>query len=254
MIYDMIAPIYDAVNGEIDYKAWADFIESMIRKHYPNAPELVLDLGCGTGRMTLEMAKRGYDMTGVDYSPEMLDVARENLENEGLMDKTLLLCQDIRDFELYGTVDIALCCLDTMNHLTKPKDFKKCLSLVHNYLNPDGLFIFDLNGKYKFENIYGDRAYVIEEGNSVCIWQNYYNENSKICDFYVSVFKECEGLYEREDEIQRERMYTLRSVKEMLKNAGFELIGAYSDFEKTDATDMDERLYFVAKCIKKVNF
>ena len=96
MIYDMIAPIYDAVNGEIDYKAWADFIESMIRKHYPNAPELVLDLGCGTGRMTLEMARRGYDMTGVDYSPEMLDVARENLENEGLMDKTLLLCQHRR--------------------------------------------------------------------------------------------------------------------------------------------------------------
>ncbi|MBQ1261110.1 MAG: class I SAM-dependent methyltransferase [Clostridia bacterium] len=173
MIYDMLAPIYDAVNGEIDYSAWADFIEAQIKKHYAPRAELVLDLGCGTGRMTLELARRGYDMTGVDYSPEMLDVARDALEKEGLADKTLLLCQDIREFELYGTVDVALCCLDTMNHLTKPKDFRTALSLVHNYLNPDGLFIFDLNGKYKFENVYADRAYVIEEGSSLCVWQNY---------------------------------------------------------------------------------
>ena len=118
MIYDLIAPIYDKVNGDVDYSAWADFIEKIIKREYRGKPELVLDLGCGTGRMTLELAKRGYDMTGIDYSVEMLDIARESAERAGLADKMLWLCQDITEFELYGTVDVTVSCLDTLNHLT----------------------------------------------------------------------------------------------------------------------------------------
>lgn len=251
MIYDLIAPIYDAVNRDVDYVAWADFIEKIVKTNMEIKPELVLDLGCGTGRMTVELAKRGYDMTGVDSSAEMLDAARDAAESAGVADKTLLLLQDMREFELYGTVDLTVSCLDCINHLTSPKDLKKCLSLVHNYLIPDGLFVFDINGKYKFENVYADKAYTMEEGSSVCIWQNSYNPKTKLCDFYITVFDECEdGRYERYDECQRERMYTIKSIKRSLEETGFEFINAYSDYNFTEATDECERIYVVAKCKK----
>lgn len=252
MIYDLLAPFYDEVNKDISYSDWADFIESIIAKHYNGTPELVLDLGCGTGRMTLELARRGYDMTGVDISPEMLDIARESAEAEGLSDKMLWLCQDMTEFELYGTVDLTVSCLDCINHLTTRASLDKCLSLVHNYLIPNGLFIFDINGKRKFEEIYSDNSYVMEEGGSVCIWQNYYNASRGICDFYITVFKEGEdGRYERYDDVQREKMYTLRSIRTALGKAGFEFVGAFSDFDLNEADDSDERIYIVAKCIKE---
>ncbi len=249
MIYDLLAPFYDAINSDIDYKSWADFIEKIIDREYRGDPELILDLGCGTGKMTLELARRGCDMTGIDLSPEMLNVAKERAEREGL--DVLWICQDMTEFELYGTVDIALCCLDGINHLTAPSAMKKTFSLVHNYLSPDGLFIFDVNGKYKFENIYSDRAYVMEEDGAVCIWQNAYNEKSKICDFYITLFREEEdGSYTRYDECERERMYTCRSLKSALISAGFEPLGAYSDFDFSPATDASERIYIVARCKK----
>jgi SAM-dependent methyltransferase len=255
MIYDLLAPIYDKVNGDVDYVAWADFIEKIVEKSSTvGKPELVLDLGCGTGRMTVELGRRGYDMTGVDYSPEMLDIAREAAEAAGLADKTLLLCQDITEFELYGTVDLTVCCLDTVNHLTAPGELYTCFDLVHNYLIPDGLFIFDINGKRKFEQIYGKESYVIEEGDSFCVWQNFYNPKTRLCDFLIDLFREnSDGRYERFSEVQTERMYTLRSIKKALSECGFEYIGAYSDFDFTEACDDSERIYIVARC-KKENY
>ncbi len=249
MIYDLLAPIYDVINRDIDYRGWADFIERVLDRECKSRPELVLDLACGTGRMTLELARRGYDMTGIDYSVEMLDVARGEAEREGL--DVLWLCQDMREFELYGTVDAAVSCLDSMNHLTEPSDLRRCLSLVHNYLIPDGIFIFDVNGRHKFETVYADRSYVCEEAGSVCIWQNCYNERSRLCDFYITLFTERgDGGYDRYDECQRERMYTLRSIKSALSDVGFEFLGAYSDFDFSDAADSDDRIYIVAKCKK----
>ncbi len=252
MIYDLLAPIYDAVNGDVDYSAWADFIENIVNKDGGDLrPELVLDLGCGTGSMTLELARRGYDMTGIDYSVEMLDIARARAEDEGLSDKMLWLCQDMREFELYGTVDLAVSCLDTVNHLTSVQDLSKFLALVHNYLVPNGLFIFDVNGKYKFENVYGNQSYVMECDDSFCVWQNFYNCKNHLCDFYITLFSQNpDGSYERYDEEQRERMYTVRSLKKQLLGNGFEFLGAYSDFEFSEGNDDSERIYVVARCIK----
>ena len=249
MIYDLLAPFYDSINSELDYEAWADFIERIIKNEYKGKPELVLDLGCGTGSMTLALAKRGYDMTGIDYSPEMLDVAKSRAESEGK--DVLWLCQDMRSFELYGTVDAAVCCLDSLNHLTKLSELDSCLSLVYNYLVPDGLFIFDINGKYKFENVYADRSYTMEEDGAVCIWQNSYNEKTRLCDFYIMLFSEREdGAYERYDDVQTERMYTLRQIKEHLKAASLDFVGAYSDYNFAPADDSCERIYVVARCNK----
>ena len=253
MIYDLLAPFYDEINSELDYHSWADFIERIIEREYREGkPELVLDLGSGTGRMTLELARRGYDMTGVDISPEMLDVARGAAEAEGLSDRMLWLCQDMTDFELYGTVDVTVSCLDCINHLTDMRSLEKCLALTHNYLIPGGLFIFDVNGRHKFENVYADNSYVMEIDENVCVWQNFYNEKSRICDFYITLFSMGnDGKYTRYDELQRERMYTLRSLKNALSKSGFEFVGAYSDFDFNVATDDDERIYIVARCIKE---
>ena len=249
MIYDLLADFYDGINSDLDYVKWADFIEKIIEKECSARPELMLDLGCGTGKMTLELARRGYDMTGVDYSPEMLDIAREAAENEG--QDILWLNQDMREFELYGTVDAAVSCLDCINHISRPSDLDKVFSLVHNYLIPDGLFIFDINGKFKFENIYSDRSYVMEERGGVCIWQNFYNEKTKICDFYITLFKEeADGTYTRYDEAQRERMYPLETIKKKLSTSGMEFVGAYSNFDFEPADDNSERIYIVARCKK----
>ncbi len=253
MIYNLLAPVYDRINGEIDYITWADFIEEIIKREYTNGrPELVLDLGCGTGRMTIELAKRGYDMTGIDYSVQMLDIAKRNADKAGLEGKILWLWQDITKFELYGTVDVAVSCLDTLNHITSQKKLSDCFALVHNYLSPNGLFIFDVNGKYKFENVYGEQAYVMEDEINFCVWENFYNPKSHLCDFYITLFKGKEdGSYIRYNEEQRERMYTLRSIKTLLKDNGFEFIGAYSDFEFSEGSDSDERIYIAARCIKE---
>lgn len=255
MIYDMLSPIYDEINSEIDYRRWADFIEEIIRREYSSGkPELMLDLGCGTGSMTVELANRGYDMTGVDLSVDMLNRARERAIAAGLDGKILWLAQDMREFELYGTVDVAVSCLDCINHLTAPADLKKCLSLVHNYLIPDGLFIFDVNGKHKFETVYADNTYAMESDGSLCVWQNSYNPKTHLCDFYITLFNECEdGRYIRCDDVQRERMYTVASLKKMLTAEGFEFIGAYSDYSLSPASDNDERIYIAARCKKDGN-
>ena len=249
MIYDLLAPFYDAINAEIDYEKWADFIEKILNKECKCRPELVLDLGCGTGKMTLELARRGYDMTGIDYSPEMLDIARSIADEEG--HDILWLCQDMREFELYGTVDAAVCCLDCINHLEDEEDLDKCFKLVHNYLIPDGIFIFDINAKYKFENVYADNTFSMEEDGGVCIWENYYDSDSKLCDFYITLFKECaDGRYERYDEEQSERMYTLEDIKASLERCNLEFISAYGDLDFAEGNDDCERIYIVAKCRK----
>ena len=257
MIYGLLAPFYDEFNKDIDYSSWADFIEKIFKKHSKiGKPDLVLDLGCGTGSMTLELARRGYDMTGIDYSPEMLDVARERAFEEGIGQNILWLCQDMREFELYGTVGATVCCLDSLNYLLENKDLDKTFSLVHNYSDPDALFIFDMNTPYKFENVYSDNAYVLEdeddEGRAIyCGWQNFYDKETRVCDFYLSVFSEDEdGSYFRADEQQKERCYTESEIRASLEHAGFELIGIYGDYKFSTPTDTSERWYFVARAKK----
>ena len=251
MIYDLLAKHYNSINRQINQGRWADFFETVFKKYATKKPSLILDLGCGTGSMTIELAKRGYDMTGVDISPEMLDIARREAEKCGLSDKNLWLNQDICAFELYGTVDVCVSNLDTINHLLSKDDVYDCFMLVHNYLDPDGIFIFDINGKYKFENIYADKTYVYDEKDGVLIWQNKYSKRSKICDFYITAFdKQRDGSYQRHDDVQSERMYRIKDMKSMLLECGFEFIGAYSDFDFTPATDDAERIFIIARAKK----
>lgn len=250
-IYGALAPFYDKLQTDVDYSLWADFFERAFSLYFNGKVKDILDLGCGTGSMTLELCRRGYDMIGVDLSPEMLSVARQTGEDEGLSDRLLWLCQDMREFELYGTVEATVSTLDCLNHLTSTKDLEKCFALVHNYLVPDGIFIFDLNSKYKFEKVYADNSFVLEDDGVMCVWQNFYNEKSHICDFYISLFEEDEdGRYIRTDEYQRERMYPERTVKSLLSKTGFEVIGIYGDLDFTLSKENDERIYVIAKAKK----
>ncbi len=251
MIYDILADFYDRINNDLDYGAWADFIEKIFDREMKERPSLVADLGCGTGKMTLALAKKGFDMTGIDYSVNMLGKAREAAYDQGLSDRILWLCQDIRSFELYGTMGAIVSCLDTMNHITKEKELHTVFSLVHNYLDPDGLFIFDVNGKHKFETLYANETYVFEEENDFCVWENEYNEKSRLCRFFITLFsKQRDGRYVRTDETQSERMYSLDDLRGALTETGFEFIGAYSDFDFTEANDGAERIYVAARCKK----
>lgn len=261
--YHALARVYDRLNAELDYSAWADFVESCFSRFLPEKPQYVLDLACGTARMALELAPRGYDMIGIDGSADMLAQA---YERGAMREGILLLQQDMRAFELYGTVGAVVCCLDSINYLLTPEDLRACLHLVHNYLDPDGIFLFDVNTPFKFETVYGNNAYILEDELTFpasedgedeeraavyCGWQNTYDPERRICEFSLSVFEEDEnGRYRREDETQEERCYTLPELREALADTGFEFLGVWQDFSFTPPAPDAERWYICARAKK----
>lgn len=242
--YTDFAYIYDKLIDQ-DYEKWADYIEEIFKIN-GKKPGLVLDLGCGTGSITNILAKRGYDMIGVDLSPDMLNVAREKAAEEGL--DVLYLCQDIREFELYGTVDAIICTLDVLNYITEPNELEHVFELVKNYLNPDGIFIFDINTEYKLKNILGNNTFINEENGIFYTWENEYVE--KISNQYLTFFAETkDGLYERFDETHVQRAYTTHEIRDkLLKNQlTFEAEYKLFTFEKPDCNC--EKLVIVSKCL-----
>lgn len=254
--YSAISSVYDRINAHIDYEKWADFFEKCFDKFLSFRPELLLDLACGTGSMTLELAKRGYDMIGVDGSSEMLNIALDRKYDLELKNDVLFLLQDMREFELYGTVGAISCCLDSINYLTDDGDIDKVFALAHNYLDPDGLFLFDVNTPHKFKNIYGNNNYVYSDEDcgdgNFCVWQNFYDEETRLCDFSLTVFERNEDgkTYSRHDEEQTERCYSKEEIANALEKAGFEVLGFYSDFDFLPADDTNERWYIVARAKK----
>ncbi|MBQ3040048.1 MAG: class I SAM-dependent methyltransferase [Clostridia bacterium] len=248
--YSQLYSVYDELNESYDYDSLARFLCNTIKENEKTPTSLVLDLACGTGKLTFKLREYGYDMTGIDLSSGMLSKAHEYAINNGIGD-VLFLCQDMTEFELYGTVDACVCTLDSINYLTKISDVKRCFSLVHNYLIPDGIFVFDINTPFRFKEIYGCNDFVLENESSLCAWQNEYNEKTKICKFYLSIFKENEdGSYSRYDEIQKEKCYKKTQIEKALLECGFEIITIYGDTDKKIAENTDEKWYFVARCKK----
>ena len=247
--YEALAAVYDALGEDIDYQDIADFYEAaFVRAGL--TPTLVLDLGCGTGKMTVELAERGYDMIGIDGSTEMLAHAMTRKYEKNLP-SILFLQQDMRAFELYGTVGAVVSSLDCINYLTGEGDLDRCFSLVHNYLDPGGIFLFDVNTPYKFKNIFGNNAYILENEDCYCGWQNEYDEESGLCRFYLSVFREeADGTYLRTDEEQTERCYDFKTLSDALSRAGFTDIALYGDTKFGPPTDKTERWFISARCKK----
>lgn len=245
--YDILAPYYDALNSEVDYEKWADFISECFARYSPEKKiSSVLDLGCGTGSMTTALGKRGYDMTALDCSEEMLSVAENRARGEG-MDNILFIESDMSSFELYGTVDAVVCCLDGVNHL-KREDMLACFSLVSNYLEDGGLFVFDVNTPHKFATIYADRDYILEDDGVMCCWRNRLNKKGNAVMFCLTVFtEEKDGSWSRTDGTTREYSYTKKQLENALGATGMELVSVSADYSFLPPTPETDRWYITAR-------
>lgn len=247
--YESFASVYDLFMDDVDYDCWVKYIEEIWKKFNVN-PELICELGCGTGNITLRLAEKGYDIIGVDLSADMLSEARKKAAEKGL--DVLFLLQDMREFELYGTVNSILCLCDSLNYITEDEDIQEVFDLVNNYLHPGGVFIFDLNTEYKFREIYGQNTFSQVDDDAVYIWENYYDEEEKINEYYLNFFvKNSGGTYDRTQEEHYERAYSLDEIKRFIEKSGMKFEAAYDAFTFEPAREDSERIYVVAREIQK---
>jgi SAM-dependent methyltransferase len=243
-IYRDFAYYYDRLMDDVDYSQWADYVIGLFARHNCD-PRLIADLGCGTGSFCLEMDKRGYEMIGIDASAEMLSCAKQKAVSAGA--DILFLNQDMTTFELYGTVDAITCLMDSVNYITYKNDLGRLFRLVRNYLNPDGLFVFDINTSYKFENILAGNTFCTTDEDVSYIWQNTYDRKSRLCRFDLTFFVK-EGLYYRRfDEVHHERSYEIDELEQMLKKAGISVMGVYRAFSLKKPGPKCDRVFFVCK-------
>ncbi len=241
-MYNRFAYLYDNLINDVNYEEWLSYYYKIFQR-YGLKPGLGLDLGCGTGNLTKLFSDKGIDMTGVDLSEDMLMVAREKSEGRDI----LYLNQDMREFELYGTVDFIVSSLDCINYITDKRELLKVMKLVNNYLNPGGLFVFDINTQYKLENIIGNNTFILENEKTFCSWQNEYDKKRKTVDFYLTFFTEEEGVYHRFDEVHSERAYSIDEIKSVIEAAGMRLLSVYDGLTFKKPTSKSERVFFVAQ-------
>ena len=244
--YESFASVYDMFMEDIDYDMWLEYIKKICGK-YNISPKLGLDLGCGTGNMTIRMAQSGIDMIGIDISEQMLSEAVQKSEKEGL--KILYLLQDMREFELYGTVDIIISLCDSINYVTEPDDLLTVFKLVNNYLDPKGIFIFDVNTEYKFKELLGCNNFSQTADDAAYIWENFYDEEEKINEYYMNFFiKDAHSeKYNRFEEFHYERAYGIDEIKALLAESGLEFLAVYDAFTFEPPKENSQRLYFVAR-------
>lgn len=243
--YTDFALVYDTLMDNTPYKEWCERITGILRK-YGIENDLVLDLGCGTGTLTELLAKEGYDMIGIDYSQEMLARAMEKRDETGL--QILYLLQDMREFELYGTVRACVSVCDCVNYVLEEDELTDVFRLVNNYLDPKGIFVFDFNTTYKYEQVIGDT--VIAENREDCsfIWENYYDREEQINEYDLTIFVRGEDdRYERFTETHLQRGYTLSQMKDMLAKAGMDFAEAVDMDTLAEPTEASERICIVAR-------
>lgn len=247
MSYEYFASVYDIMMSDVPYDSWVDYIEEIFIKHQLQ-PKMILDLGCGTGTMTTKLAKNGYEMIGVDISPEMLFVAKEKADKEKL--DILYLCQSMTELDLYGTVDCVLSICDSLNYLLETDELFETFCNVNNYLNPGGLFIFDLNMESKFEEM-GDQTFAEVFDTCAYIWENEYNHQMKINEYALTLFIENDGVYKRFEEMHYERAYSIEEITRLLEKSGLKLEAVYEELTFNTPNATSHRVYFVAREISK---
>lgn len=244
--YDFLAGCYDAFTYDVNYAAWADYIEEHFRRRgIPG--KTVLDLACGTGSLTRELALRGYEMIGVDLSPEMLAEAAEKNRDVGEI-APMFLCQPMEKLDLYGTIDACVCCLDSVNYVTDPKKLQRAFERVHLFLMPGGLFLFDVNTPEKLEGLDG-QVFLDETEENYCVWRAEYSRRSRICSYFMDIFRldEETGQWDRGEELHRERAYTLEELTGYLEQAGFRDIQVFGNLKLRRPKPGEGRVFFVAR-------
>lgn len=243
--YNEFAEVYDhLMHKDVNYERVADYIENLFDR-YDVSPELVCDLACGTGNVTIPMAKRGYDMTAVDLSQEMLGIAQE--KSAGL--NILYLNQNLADLDLYGTMGAFLCMIDGINYVIAPQSLLRLFTRIKTcFLDNDGIFVFDISSRYKLQKVIGDNTFVHSEKNVFYTWQNRYIEKRKLSDMMLTFFvKHRGGEYRRFEERHLQRAYSEDELRALLKRAGFKSVDTY-EFMSFDAPKADsERIVFVCR-------
>lgn len=243
--YGKFAQVYDLFMDNVDYEGWADCLEKHLKEEGIE-DGLVLELGCGTGTMTGLLARRGYDMIGVDNSEEMLAEAMEKKVEDGL--DILYLLQDMQEFELYGTVRAAVSVCDSLNYITEKEELLQVFRLVNNYLDPGGIFLFDMNTVHKYRDILGDDTIAENRDEGSFIWENSYDPDTGLNIYELAVFLPQEdGLYEKCEELHCQRAYEQAEIETLIREAGLELAGVYDAYTDKPASPDSERLLFIAR-------
>jgi len=241
--YTGFAELYDEFMDNVPYEEWCDYLVSLLH-HYGCMDGIVLELGCGTGSLTEQLSDRGYDMIGIDMSEDMLGIAMEKRAESG--QNILYLHQDMREFELYGTVAAVVSICDSMNYLTEPDDFVQTLKLVNNYLDPGGYFIFDLNTRFKYEEVMGNRTIAEDRGDAAFIWENEFDGETGLNTYHLTLFAEDEdGRYSRFDEEHVQRVYNIEEIRTAAVKAGMRFVTAYDAFTADPPKPDSERIYIV---------
>ncbi len=248
-VYSGFAAVYDTFMDNIPYEEWCGYYAGLLKK-YGVSSGILLDLGCGTGNMTGLLADRGYDMIGIDSSEEMLQLALEKRSGSG--QDILYLCQDMREFELYGTVAAAVSVCDCMNYILDREDLVQVFRLVNNYLDPGGIFLFDMNTEYKYRELLGDSTIAEDREECSFIWENQYDPEEKINIYDLSLFvREQEDVsgdvYRKYHETHYQRAYSPEEVKAALEEAGMEFVASYDAFTEHAPGEDCERICFVAR-------
>ncbi len=247
--YSAFATIYDMCMDNIPYDSWSEYLCSLLQS-YGICDGIVAELGCGTGEITLRLKEQGYDMIGIDASPDMLEVAREKeyelCEEPGI----LYLLQDMREMELYGTVRAFVSVCDSMNYLLTEEDVLKTLKLVNNYLERDGVFIFDMKTAYYYEHVLGETTRVEHWEDGTMIWENSYDTENRRNRYDLTMYcrtEEDEELFEQMTETHVQQAYSVEQVKALVERAGMEFVAAYDAFTREPVTEKTERFYIIAK-------
>ena len=245
--YTGFAEVYDIFMDDVPYKEWAAYLRELLAESGIE-DGLVLELGCGTGNLTECMAEYGYDMIGADSSGEMLELAMRKKEKSG--HDILYLLQDMRKFELYGTVRAVVSVCDCVNYILEEEGLTEVFRLVNNYLDPGGLFLFDFNTEYKYRDILGEQVIAEDREDASFIWDNYYDEDEKINEYELTLFVREDirkGLYRKYKETHLQKAYTLERMKELVDRSGLIYVTAYDAYTREPPTDASERILVAAK-------
>lgn len=246
MSYNNLALVYDKLMEDVDYEAWGNYLDQMITEY--GAPgKAVIDLGCGTGSISLELAQRGYNVIGIDYSAEMLTQAEQKFRENHI--SVPLFHQDIRELVLDKPVDVVISTFDTLNYILDQNDIFKVFKKVFEVLRKDGLFIFDINTPYKLKEILGDNVFTYNTEEIVYLWENEFDCDRNICQMYLTFFilNEQSKLYERFEEFHEQRVYEVKEMVNFLQEAGFQVIGTYSELSMEKPKEDDNKVFILAK-------
>ena len=243
MAYQTFAAYYDRLTEEIDYAKRAAYFDQLIRKYLAvDEKTILLDLACGTGSLSVELCRLGYDVIGVDGSAEMLCEAYGKQSERPI----LYLCQPMDRLDLYGTVDITICALDSLNHLADPDQLERTIKRVALFTAPGGLFLFDVNTPYKHREILGNQTFVYDLDDLYCVWQNTTDENL-VTEISLDFFVRQGDCYFRESEHFLERCYSREYLAEELEKVGFRLLGVYRGDALEPLGEKDQRAVFLAQ-------